>query len=392
MARHVKRVSVFGSTGFIGRKAVQILSDDSCSFEVEALVAKKNSFLLAAQAKALNAKMAVVADENQYKDLKEHLGGTGIKAECGIDGVLGAASLKVDSAVMAITGIAALLPVMKLIEVRTRTIALASKESLVCGGKLLVNSAKSRGVNIIPVDSEHNAVFRVLSRGDTPNKVTLTASGGPFLRWPHERMRHATLDDALVHPVWQMGKKISIDSATMVNKALEVVEAGYFFSLGHDEIDVIVHPESIVHALASYQDGVTVALMSLPDMSIPIMHALYWPERNGVYNNGQVDLVSQGSLTFLKPDLGKFPALRSGFDILKSSFMHAAGIVFNAANEMAVDSFLNSEIEFSDIVNIVLCVMDKISYGEVTSLGDVMEYDSLGRSVAGNVIASLVPC
>ncbi|MFV9838631.1 MAG: 1-deoxy-D-xylulose-5-phosphate reductoisomerase [Aaplasma endosymbiont of Hyalomma asiaticum] len=387
----MKRVSIFGSTGFIGRKAVQILNNDSCTFEVEALVAKKNSFLLAAQSKTLNAKMAVVEDENQYKDLKGLLCGTGIRVACGIDGVLEAASLGIDCAVMAITGIAALLPVMKLIEVRTGTIALASKESVVCGGKLLVDSAESRGVNIIPVDSEHNALFRVLSCGDKPSKVTLTASGGPFLRWPHELMRHATLDEALVHPVWQMGKKISIDSATMVNKALEVVEAGYFFSLGHDKIDVIVHPESIVHALASYQDGVTVALMSLPDMSIPIMHALYWPEKNGIYN-GQVDLTSQGSLTFLKPDLGKFPALRSGFDILKSSFMHASGIVFNAANEIAVDSFLNSEIGFSDIVNIVLCVMDKISYGEVTSLGDVMEYDSLGRSVARKVIASLVPC
>ena len=387
----MKRVSVFGSTGFIGRKAVQVLNDNPGYFEVEALVAKQNASMLAYQARALNAKMAVIEDESCYIDLKDLLRNTEIRVACGIDGIIEAASIKVDSAVMAITGIAALLPVMKLIEASTGTIALASKECVVCGGELLMNSAKLNGVNIVPVDSEHNAVFRVLSHGDSPYRVTLTTSGGPFLHWTHEQMKCATLGQVLSHPVWEMGKKISVDSATMVNKALEVVEAGYLFSLGHDKIDVIVHPESIVHALVSYSDGVTVALMSLPDMSIPIIHSLYWPEKRGVYN-GEVDLFSQGSLTFLKPDLRKFPALRSGFDILKSSCMHAAGVVFNAANEVAVGSFLNSEIEFSNIVNIVLCVMDKISYGKVTSLGDVMEYDSLGRNVAREVIASLVPC
>ncbi|MDB1135159.1 1-deoxy-D-xylulose-5-phosphate reductoisomerase [Candidatus Anaplasma sp. TIGMIC] len=385
----MKRVSVFGSTGFIGQKSVQILRSNPNDFEVEALVANSNVQLLALQAKSLNAKMVVTADDSHYGELKSCLQGTGIKVAAGLSGVLEASSFNVDSAIMAITGMASLAPVMELVKTGVGTIALASKESMVCGGALLVEAARAKGVHMVPVDSEHNAVFRVLSSRSDPESITITASGGPFLHWTKEQMERASLDDALIHPVWKMGRKISVDSATMVNKALEVIEASYLFALGHDKINVVVHPESIIHGFASYSDGVSMALMSVPDMSIPILYALYWPDSGGIYN-GAIDLASYGELTFMQPDMERFPALRSGFDILKSPKSHAAGVVFNAANEVAVCSFLKSEIKFLDIVNIILCVMDKISYDRVNSLGDIIEYDSLSRSIAEEVISTLV--
>ncbi|SCV64889.1 1-deoxy-D-xylulose 5-phosphate reductoisomerase [Anaplasma phagocytophilum] len=342
--------------------------------------------LLAQQAKLLNAEMAVIADDAQYEELRRSLHGSGIKVAAGKEAVLEAAAISVDTAVMAITGIVALGAVMRLIESGVGTIALASKESVVCGGVLLRDAACKSGTKIVPVDSEHNAVFRLLSQGDNPYKITITASGGPFLHWSHDQLKSVTIEDALVHPVWKMGKKISVDSATMMNKALEVLEASYLFELGYRKIDVVIHPESIVHALVFYQDGTSTALMSLPDMSIPILHALYWPHRKEV-SVREVDLIAYGKLTFIRPDFERFPALKAAFDILQSSERDAASIVFNAANEVAVESFLNSEITFLEIVNIVLHVMNKVPYGKVSSLADIMEYDLLGRCIAREVIS-----
>ncbi|KDB55861.1 1-deoxy-D-xylulose 5-phosphate reductoisomerase [Anaplasma phagocytophilum str. MRK] len=382
----MKKVSVFGSTGFIGKATVGILSGNTEDFKVIALVAGSNVSLLAQQAKLLNAEMAVIADDDQYEELKRSLHGSGIRVAAGKEAVLEAAALSVDTAVMAITGIVALGAVMRLIESGVGTIALASKESVVCGGVLLRDAACKSGTRIVPVDSEHNAVFRLLSQGDNPYKITITASGGPFLHWSHDQLKSVTIEDALVHPVWKMGKKISVDSATMMNKALEVLEASYLFELGYRKIDVVIHPESIVHALAFYQDGTSTALMSLPDMSIPILHALYWPHRKEV-SVREVDLIAYGKLTFIRPDFERFPALKAAFDILQSSERDVASIVFNAANEVAVESFLNSEITFLEIVNIVLHVMNKVPYGKVSSLADIMEYDLLGRCIAREVIS-----
>ena len=388
----MKRVSVFGSTGFIGQKAVQILHRNPADFKVEALVARDSVQLLASQAKLLDAKMAVIADERCYRALIDALSGTGIKVLAGRDAVIEAAGVRsVDCALMAITGIASLEPTMGLIDAGVSYIALASKESLVCGGSLLMKAAKSRGVNIVPVDSEHNAVFRLLSYGVSPEKVTITSSGGPFLKWTKEQMKNATLDDALAHPVWKMGKKISVDSATMANKALEVIEASYLFSLSCDKIDVVVHPESVVHALVSHADGESIALMSPPDMSIPILHALYWPERKEIYENG-LDLVTHGRLTFLTPDLDRFPLFKWGFDVLKHKNSHAAGIAFNAANEVAVEVFLLGGISFLEISKVIVKVMNTISHCEIRSLSDVIEYDLWVRKAAEKAIGSLKLC
>ncbi|MGN7661692.1 MAG: 1-deoxy-D-xylulose-5-phosphate reductoisomerase [Anaplasma sp.] len=385
----MKKVSVFGSSGCIGRKAVQILRDNSHDFEVAALVAGTNVHLLASQAKLLNAKMAVISDDTLYAELQELLSGTNVVAEAGREGVLAAASMDVDSAVMAITGIAALEPVMRLIESGVGSIALANKESMVCGGNLLIDAARKKGVNIIPVDSEHNAIFQILSCDACVDKVTLTASGGPFLHWTREQMKNVTPRDALKHPIWRMGEKISVDSSTMVNKSLEVIEAHYLFSLGPDKIDVLVHPESVVHAFASYSSGVLIALMSVPDMSIPVLHALYWPGRAGGIYDCKLDLAAYGQLTFTRPDFATFPALSLGFEVLNSSACHAAGIVLNAANEVAVEAFLNSEIAFLDVVDVIRSVMDRSVYGLVTSVDEVTEYDLASRSRAREIIDAL---
>ncbi|MCU7611591.1 1-deoxy-D-xylulose-5-phosphate reductoisomerase [Anaplasma capra] len=383
-----KRVSVFGSTGCIGQKAIQILLDNPSDFEVVALVAKEDVRLLASQARLLNAEVAVVAEDSAYGELQELLRGTCTKAGAGKADVIGAASLSADSAVMAITGIAALDSVASLIESGVKSIALASKESVVCGGALLIDAARRAGVNIIPVDSEHSAVFQILSCSSRVDKVTLTASGGPFLRWTSEQMKYATLSDALAHPVWKMGRKISVDSATMINKALEVIEAHYLFSLDPDRIGVIVHPESVVHALVGCSRGSAIAFMSMPDMSVPILHALYWP-REASMHGSELDLVSCGKLTFMEPDLERFPALNFGFEVLKSSKPHAAGVALNAANEVAVEAFLNSEIAFLDIAKVVAGAMDKFAYDDIGSMSEVCEYDLLCRVGAREVVNAL---
>ncbi|MFV9881739.1 MAG: 1-deoxy-D-xylulose-5-phosphate reductoisomerase [Anaplasma ovis] len=383
-----KRVSVFGSTGCIGQKAVQILRDNPDDFEVVALVAGQDAHLLASQARLLGSDMAVIAEDDAYGMLRELLCDTDVEVGAGTTGVMDAASQSVDSAVMAITGIAALHPVIRLIESGVKSIALANKESVVCGGDLLVNASKQMGVNIVPIDSEHNAVFQILAHDRCVDRVTLTASGGPFLRWTREQMQTVTPNDALMHPVWKMGRKISVDSATMVNKALEVIEAHYLFSLDPDKIDVIVHPESVVHAVAAYPNGTSISLMSIPDMSIPTLHALYWPQRATVCSS-TLDLASYGRLTFMEPDLERFPALNFGFEALCSSKPRAAGIMLNAANEVAVEAFLNSEIAFLDITNIIMNAMDKLAYCEVNSISEVSEYDLICRTRVREIIDTL---
>lgn len=388
----MKRVSVFGSTGFIGRKAVEILRGSPADFTVCVLVARDNVRLLIEQAKLLNAQTAVIADETCYQELRDSLSGTGTKVSAGLDGIMEAAGTEsVDCALMAITGIAALGPTMKLIDAGVSTVALASKESLVCGASFLMKAAADKGTSIVPIDSEHNAIFRLLSHGSHPDRVTITASGGPFLHWTRDQMQNATLDDALAHPVWRMGDKISVDSATMANKALEIIEASYLFSLDYNNIDVVVHPESVIHALVSYVDGTSIALLSSPNMSIPILHALYWPEDRGGCG-GSLDLVSRGKLTFLAPDTERFPLLNLGFGVLKTENSHAAGIIFNAANEVAVEAFLSGEISFTEITSVVMEVTNGISCKEVRSLSDILEQDLLGRQAAKKAIRSLKLC
>ncbi|KKJ77640.1 1-deoxy-D-xylulose 5-phosphate reductoisomerase [Kiloniella litopenaei] len=338
-----------GSTGSVGTSTVDLLKRSPELFNVEALTANRNVDLLAQQAVELNAKMAVVADEAAYKDLKSALSGTGIEVAAGADALLDAAERPSDQVMAAIVGFAGLAPTLTAIK-RGATILLANKEALVCAGDLMVEEVSKNQATLLPVDSEHNAIFQVF---DFENKsgidhITLTASGGPFRCFSLQEMETVTPQQALAHPNWDMGAKISIDSATMMNKGLELIEAAYLFGLSEDKIKVLIHPQSIIHSTVSYIDGSVLAQLGDPDMRTPIACALSWPERMKAPVK-QLDLAEISKLTFETPDHQRFPAL----DIAREALREHKTIVFNAANEVAVEAFLQSRVSFLGISDLV---------------------------------------
>lgn len=376
----MRKVSVLGSTGNIGRKAVDLLFQRKEEFQVEALSAHSNFELLAHQAKLLNVKYVAIFDEKFYKNLKESLFGTGIKIEVDI------ASIPVDLSIIAIVGIAGLKPVMQLIENGTKIIALANKESIVCGGKFLIDRAKENNVQIIPIDSEHNAIFQVLQDNEKyVEKIVLTASGGPFLNYSLEQLKNVTVNEALAHPTWNMGKKISIDSATMMNKALEIIEAHHLFGISANKIESIVHPESIVHGIVTYQDGFNFAVLAEADMTIPISYAMSWPNRSAL--NYSLNLTQHNKLTFQEVNHERFPAISLSMKVLNSA---ASSIVFNAANEVAVNAFLNSQIGFLEIVRVAQLTIENFNDSvKANSLSDIINLDRESRTIAERVIKSV---
>ena len=344
-----KSITVMGSTGSVGTSTVDLLKRSPELFNVEALTANRNVDLLAQQAVELNAKMAVVADEAAYKDLKSALSGTGIEVAAGADALLDAAERPSDQVMAAIVGFAGLAPTLTAIK-RGATILLANKEALVCAGDLMVEEVAKNQATLLPVDSEHNAIFQVF---DFENKsgidhITLTASGGPFRCFSLQEMETVTPQQALAHPNWDMGAKISIDSATMMNKGLELIEAAYLFGLSEDKIKVLIHPQSIIHSTVSYIDGSVLAQLGDPDMRTPIACALSWPERMTAPVK-QLDLAEISKLTFETPDHQRFPAL----DIAREALREHKTIVFNAANEVAVEAFLQSRVSFLGISDLV---------------------------------------
>ncbi|WCR58285.1 1-deoxy-D-xylulose-5-phosphate reductoisomerase [Wolbachia endosymbiont of Ctenocephalides felis wCfeJ] len=382
----MKKVSVLGSTGSIGKKTVDLLLKRKEEYQVEALSTHSNFALLAHQAKLLNVKYVAISDERFYKDLKEGLFGTDIKVEVGAEGLANIAALPVDLSVIAVVGIAGLEPVMHIIESGTKAIALANKESIVCGGELLLRKAKEKNVQIIPIDSEHNAIFQVLQNDDRcVEKIILTASGGPFLNYSLEQLRNVTADQALSHPTWNMGKKISIDSATMMNKVLEIIEAHNLFNIGPNRIEAVVHPESIIHGVVVYKDGFNFAVLAETDMAIPISYALSWPERSAL--SYKLDLTKQKKLTFQEPDHKRFPALKLSMEVLNSSSPHINSIVLSVANEVAVNEFLKSRISFLEIVKVVESTIESFdSYTNINSLSDIINIDLESRVVAKEII------
>ncbi|WCR54308.1 MAG: 1-deoxy-D-xylulose 5-phosphate reductoisomerase [Wolbachia endosymbiont of Ctenocephalides orientis wCori] len=380
------KISILGSTGSAGQRAVDLLLEKKEEYQIEALSAHSNFALLAHQAKLLNAKCVAIANESFYKDLKEGLSGTNIKIEIGTEGLKNVASIPVDLSVAAVVGIAGLEPVMKVIESGTKAIALANKESIVCGGKLLLNNAKEKNVQVIPIDSEHNAIFQVLQNDDRcVEKIILTASGGPFLNYNLEQLRNVTIGKVLNHPTWNMGKKISVDSATMMNKVLEIIEAHNLFNIDAKNIEAVVHPESIVHGIVVYKDGFNVAVLAEADMAIPISYALSWPNRSDL--GSKLDLTKQEKLTFQKPDHARFPALNLIPEILNSASSHKNSIVLNAANEIAVNAFLESQIDYLSIVEIVESTMEKSNNNTKTgSLCDIINIDHESRALAKSIV------
>ena len=344
----MKKITVLGSTGSIGTQALDVIGLNSEIFTVENLVAGNNADLLIKQALEYKPK-SVVINNSHIQKVKDALSGTDIKvfAENHTDEIAGE---KVDIVVAGITGSAGLSPVLSAIK-SGNDIALANKESLVCGGDMVMDLAKSNGVNIIPVDSEHSAIFQVLSdKKQGLEKIILTASGGAFLNKDFDFIQNAKLSDALNHPNWDMGKKVTIDSAGLMNKGLEVIEACYLFDEPVDKIDVVIHPQSIIHSMVSYSDGSTLAQMGEPNMKTPIAYALSYPDRikSGIK---PLNFAEVGDLTFEKPDLKRFPALQLCIEAMKMGSGKTA--VLNGANEVAVGAFINGEILFGDIAKIV---------------------------------------
>ncbi|MDE1147727.1 MAG: 1-deoxy-D-xylulose-5-phosphate reductoisomerase [Azospirillaceae bacterium] len=379
-----RTVTILGSTGSVGCNTVELVGRSPELYQVEALVARKNVDLLARQAKELRAKAAVVADEAYYPALKDALAGTGIEVAAGAQAVVDAAARPADWVMAAIVGAAGMEPTLAAAR-RGAIVAFANKEVLVCAGSLMMAEVKRHGATLLPVDSEHSAIFQVFDaeRIAGVSRLILTASGGPFRRKTREEMARATVKEAVAHPTWDMGAKISVDSATMMNKGLEIIEAHHLFAMPEDKIDVLVHPQSVVHSLVEYVDGSVLAQLGTPDMRTPIAVALGWPHRIGTPGE-RLDLVTAGSLEFFAPDPEKFPALRLAREAMRAGGCTAT--VLNAANEIAVAAFLEGRIGFLDIERIVEHAMTTVPHSRLNSLDDVREVDTVARRVAAEAI------
>lgn len=382
-----RRVSILGSTGSVGRNTVDLLRRAPDAYSVEALTARTNVDLLASQARELRPQMVVIGDESLFGDLKEALAGTNIVVAAGADALVEAASLPADWVMAAIVGAAGLAPTLAAVR-RGATVALANKECLVCAGPLMMSEVESAGATLLPVDSEHSAIFQVFDFDNVEaiDRIILTASGGPFWKLDLEAMAKATPKQAVAHPNWDMGDKISVDSATMMNKGLEVIEASYLFPIPEDRIDVLIHPQSVVHSLVAYNDGSVLAQLGVPDMRTPIAYALAWPKRQGS-PAARLDLAAIGSLTFEAPDPERFPALSLAREALKTG--QAAPTVLNAANEVAVQGFLAGEIGFLDIMRVVTEVLEKGPEAGIASIADVVDIDNEARRIAREVLGSM---
>ena len=380
----MKKVSILGSTGSIGRNTVDLLLSQPEKFSVQALTANRNAGLLADQAIKLKAKKAVVVDPSVYAELRDRLAGTGIEAASGEEAVCEAAAMPADWIMAAIVGMAGLRPVMAAIAQGT-CVAIANKEPLVAAGPFVMEAARVAGTTLLPVDSEHNAVFQVFDpkQASSIERIILTASGGPFRTWTPEKIKTATPAQAVAHPNWSMGAKISVDSATMMNKALEIIEAHWLFGLPPEKIEVLIHPQSIVHSMVEYRDGSVLAQMGAPDMRTPIAHALAWPER--MATTGQrLDLLQAPPLEFRPPDLEKFPALPLAYKCLAEGL--GACVTLNAANEAAVAAFLEEKISFPEIIMIINEMLQNRERPVISGIEDVILCDKLMRERAQSLI------
>ena len=374
----MKKIAILGSTGSIGTQTVDILP--SIDAEVVALTTNRRINLLEEQARALQPKMVCAMDESAAKELKIKLADTDIEVLTGMDGLIAcAAESGADIVVTAVVGMVGLLPTMAAIKAG-KDIALANKETLVCAGGLVMSAAKQYGVRILPVDSEHSAIFQCVqaANGNPIDKILLTASGGPFFGKKIEEMRGMTREQALAHPNWSMGAKITIDSATMMNKGLELIEAMWLYDLPPEDIEIVVHRESIVHSAVEFADGAVIAQLGLPDMRLPIQLALTWPQRVPC-KVPRMSLAEVAKLTFYAPDYEAFPALNLAKHA--ASLKGDRGAVLNGANEAAVGLFLNGKIGFTDIAERVAYALDTIPYKKDITLDDVLAADKAAREI-----------
>ena len=386
-----RRISIFGVTGSIGESTVDLLQRTQ-GYQVVALSGGRNVARLAELARTLRAEVAVVAEAALLPDLRAALAGSGVEAAAGPDAIIEAALRPADWVMSAIVGAAGLAPGLAALTTGA-TLALANKESLVTAGPLMLATAAQHGARILPVDSEHSAIFQALAGEDMTavERIILTASGGALRDWPLEKLSSATLQDALAHPNWAMGQRITIDSASMFNKALEVIEAKEFFGVRPSQIEVIIHPESIIHSAVGFHDGAVMAHLGAPDMRHAIGYALNWPARDPL-PVARLDFAALGKLTFRAPDLARYPALRLAQEVMQAGGM--AGAVFNAAKEVAPDQFIAGQIGFMQMAHLVNATLGRLSadpqLGKVaSSLDDVLAIDHLARVTARELAAGL---
>lgn len=381
----MKNIVILGSTGSIGTQTIDVL--DSIEAQVCAISVNTNITRAEQQARALHPSLVAVYNEEKAKELKTKLADTDIRVVSGMDGLIEAATLpEADVVVTAVVGMVGLLPTMAAIEAG-KAIALANKETLVCAGQIVMRAAREKGVPILPVDSEHSAIFQCLqgAAGNRINRILLTASGGPFFGMSREQMRHVTKEQALHHPNWSMGAKITIDSASMMNKGLELIEAMWLYDVEPDDIDIVVHRESIVHSAVEFEDGSVIAQMGNPDMRLPIQYALTYPERVPC-KVPPLDLPRRHNLTFFAPDEEAFPTL--GLARRAAAARGNLGAIMNGANEAAVELFLHDKIPFYRIPELVQAAMDNVEYLPEITIEDVLASDRAAREIVKGLLLS----
>jgi 1-deoxy-D-xylulose-5-phosphate reductoisomerase len=387
----VRSVTLLGATGSVGTSTVDLLKRGNGRYRVEAVTARRNAAQLAQLARELGARFAAVADPAAYAELKDALAGSGIEAGSGQAALIEAAERPADWVMAAVSGSVGLKPTLAAAK-RGATVALANKECLVCAGAMFMRTAAAAGASVLPVDSEHNAIFQALSAGprEDVSRVVLTASGGPFRTWTLEQMRSAKLEQALKHPNWAMGPKITIDSATMMNKSLELIEAHHLFAMEPAKLAVLVHPQSIIHGLVEYRDGSVVAQLGSPDMRIPIAHCLAWPTRiDGPA--AKLDLARVATLNFEAPDPIRFPALALGRRALETG--GAVPTILNAANEVAVAAFVDRRLGFGGIADLVEATLDAAELRNATAepqdIDEAVAIDHMARSLAQDLLPEI---
>jgi 1-deoxy-D-xylulose-5-phosphate reductoisomerase len=382
-----RTLSIFGATGSVGLSTLDLVRQHRAAYRVVALTANGHAADLAKLAIEFDAEIAVVADEVAYPALRDALAGTHIRAAAGPAALVEAAKMGADWTMAAIVGCAGLPSTMAAIEAGG-TVALANKEALVSAGEIMMAAVARSGATLLPVDSEHNAIFQCLAGGqiDQVRKITLTASGGPFRTYSLNQMRAVTPAQAVAHPNWDMGAKISVDSATMMNKGLELIEAHHLFPIGLNNIDVLVHPQSVIHSMVEYHDRSTLAQLGSPDMRIPIASALAWPDRM-MTNCQPLDLATIGRLDFEAPDLERFPSLRLARAAIAEGGAKPA--ILNAANEVAVAAFLSGRIGFLDIADLVLSMLDTYAPGAPDNLDHLFSIDAAARVYATNIMEKI---
>ena len=381
-----RRLAILGSTGSIGVQALDVVRQHRELFDIQLLTAGSNSGLLIQQAIEFDAACAIIADESLYDEVYEALNPRGINVFAGMDSIIDAVSTSgnIDMVLSAMVGFRGLEPTLAALR-SGKAVAIANKEPLVAAGRIVMQTAREHNAPVLPVDSEHSAIFQCLQGGHSPiERIYLTASGGPFLRTPASELERVTVAEAVNHPRWKMGRKITVDSSTLMNKGFEMIEACWLFGVDISQITVVIHPQSVIHSMVSFQDGAVIGQMSLPDMRLPIQYALTYPDRLPL-DVPRLDFARLGGFTFSEPDMDRFPCLRMAIEA-----MHRGGNIpcaMNAADEVAVNAFLNGQIRFTDIPAIISATLSRCGFIKEPDLGAILDTDREARETAAGIIA-----